>query len=82
MTDQTTKPVQLRTLAVQCHEETVGVLSDLLRRAQAGEIVAVTGVMEFPSGTYTTFGGSTMSRLQTAGALLEAAVIRLGFEAK
>lgn len=49
----------------------------LVDRIKAGEVVSFTVVMEHPSGTYSIAGPSTLSRLQTAGALLEAAVQRL-----
>jgi hypothetical protein len=50
---------------------------DLLARIEAGEVVGLTIIMEHPNGTYTVGGPGTMSRLQTAGALLDAAVKRL-----
>lgn len=50
----------------------------LLARCEAGEVVAVTALEEHPGGTYAVGGSSAMSRLQMAGALLDAAVTRLG----
>lgn len=63
-----------------CNDETVELLRTLLADAQSGDLVALTGVAEYRGGTYAHIGSSTMSRLQTSGALLEAAVKRLGFE--
>lgn len=64
----------------QCGEQTVELLRSLLSQAESGELITLTGVAEYRGGTYGNVGSSTMSRLQTAGALLEAAVKRLGFE--
>lgn len=75
----TAEPRRLHTVRDQCADSAVKVLRDLLARAEAGEVVAVTGVVEYREGGYAQFGSSTMSRLQTAGALLEASVKRLGF---
>lgn len=50
----------------------------LLARCRSGETVGVTAVEEKPGGLYTLHGSKTLSRLQTAGALLDAAVWRLG----
>lgn len=57
-------------------------LLELLAQADRGEVLAVFGVVERPNGCYEDFGSSTMSRLQTAGALLESACLRLGFAQK
>lgn len=50
---------------------------DLLQRCESGEVVAVTTLEETREGTYTVAGSGTFSRLQTAGALLDAAITRL-----
>lgn len=71
------EPVRLHTVRDECRDDAVRTLRDLLERAEAGEIIAVTGVAEIDGGTYRHFGSSTMSRLQTSGALLEAAIERL-----
>lgn len=68
---------ELRTKKVKCTESALAELRALVEQAEAGEIIAVTGVVEFPDGTYRTFGSSTLSRLQSSGALLEAAIMRL-----
>lgn len=52
-------------------------LEALLSEAQGGEIVGLTVVLEYKGGSYCVGGPRVMSRLQTAGALLEAAVKRL-----
>ncbi len=49
----------------------------LTERIEAGEVTAFTVVMEHPDGTYSVGGPATLSRLQTAGALLDAAMRRL-----
>lgn len=58
-------------------QEGIAYLRDLLVRMDAGETVAVTTVEEKPDGTYSIGGTGTLSRLQTAGALLEAAMKRI-----
>lgn len=68
---------RLRTARDECGESAVALLRELLAAAEAGEIITVTGVAEDRSGGYRHFGSSTMSRLQTAGALLEASINRL-----
>lgn len=49
----------------------------MLERIEAGEVIAFTAVLEHPDGTYSVGGPGTMSRLQSAGALLDAAIRRL-----
>lgn len=51
---------------------------ELLARCEAGEVLAMTVIEERPDGTYSVHGSATGDRLRTAGALLEAAVTRLG----
>jgi hypothetical protein len=51
---------------------------ELLARCEAGEVLAVTVLEERPDGTYHVHGSRTPDRLRTAGALLDAAVTRLG----
>lgn len=70
-------PVRLVTARDACTATAVEVLRELLAEAEAGQIIAVTGIRENLDGTYRQFGSSTMSRLQTSGALLEAAITRL-----
>lgn len=71
--------VNLKTIPRQNAEEAAECLRNLAALAEKGEVIAVTGIAENSTGGYFQFGSSTMSRLQTAGALLEAAVKRLGF---
>lgn len=68
---------QLRSVAVECNEDAVQHLKDLLADAEAGEVLTVSGIAELRDGTYRQFGSTTMSRLQTAGCLLELAVRRV-----
>lgn len=56
---------------------TVEYVRDLLVRCESGSVIGITTVEEHPEGTYSLRGASTLSRLQTAGALLDAAVTRL-----
>lgn len=56
-----------------CREEA----QSLLDRIESGNVVAFTVVLEHPDGTYSIGGSGTLSRLQMAGALLDAAVTRL-----
>lgn len=67
----------LLTVVDKNNEETITQLRDALRRAEAGEVIAVSGILELSTGDYMSFGSPTLSRLQTAGALLELAVQRL-----
>lgn len=50
---------------------------ELLARCELGEVIAVTSVEEHPGGTYSLLGSATTSRTQTAGMLLDAALMRL-----
>lgn len=52
-------------------------LDALRKEIESGDVIAITGIAERGDGTYRSFGSSTMSRLQTAGALLECAITRL-----
>lgn len=60
------------------HDGAVAHARELLARCEAGEVVALTVLEERPDGSYHVHGSSTGDRLRTAGALLEAAVTRLG----
>lgn len=51
----------------------------LLARCEAGEVVAVTALEEMPGGHYQVHASESANRLQTAGALLDAAISRLGY---
>ena len=71
---------ELKAAPQLCNKKAIAVLEGLLEEAQAGTLIAVTGIAEFMDGTYRDFGSATMSRLQTAGALLECAIERLKIE--
>ena len=60
-----------------CNEKAIAVLKGLLKGAEEGTLITVTGIAECRDGTYYHFGSATMSRLQTSGALLECAIKRL-----
>lgn len=53
---------------------------ELLARCEAGEVIAVTALEERPGGLYQVHASETTDRLRSAGALLEAAIARLGYE--
>lgn len=71
---------RLHAVPDQCADTAIETLRDLLAQAEAGNVIAITGVVEYRGGSYGHFGSSTMSRLQTSGVLLEAAIKRLGFQ--
>jgi hypothetical protein len=58
-------------------DDVIAYARDLLARCEAGEVIAVTAVEEYPGGTYAVGGSSSNSRTQTAGMLLDAAITRL-----
>lgn len=66
----------LRTVRSTLHEEAAAKLRSLADRADSGEIVGVTVVYELADGCYGISGSRTLSRLQTMGALLDAAIMR------
>lgn len=70
----TTTP--LRTVRSTLHEQAADCLRTMAARADAGEIVAVTIVYEYADGCYGITRSPTLSRLQTMGALLDAAIMR------
>lgn len=72
-----TEPTKLLTSVEKCRGSAIKELREALELAESGEIIACYGVLESRNGTYRHFGSATMSRLQTAGALLECAVQRL-----
>ena len=55
----------------------VAYAESLLKKAQSGEVIAITAVEEYSDGTYTTAGSSCSSRTAIAGMLLDAAITRL-----
>lgn len=60
-----------------CAKDTIILLEGLLEAARKGNIVGLHGIAEQPDKTYFSFTTKTMSRLQVAGSLLEAAINRL-----
>jgi len=50
---------------------------DLARRGRSGEVVGFTGIAQLKGGGYEIVGSTTWSRLESAGALLDAAISRL-----
>lgn len=61
----------------KCAHDAARTLREVLAEVESGDAIAVYGIVESKTGTYHHFGSSTMSRLQTAGALLECAISRL-----
>ena len=69
----------LLTEVERCNGECIAKLEELLERARKGEILSVSGIADC-GGTYFVYSTRSLSRLQMAGALLDAAVSRLGYE--
>lgn len=67
---------ELKTTRSQLPAETATYLREMAEKADRGEILAVTVVYELPDGCYGISGTRTLSRLQTMGALLDAAFMR------
>lgn len=68
----------MKVVALKCRDGgAIQYVQELLRRCEAGEVVAVTAIEECRDGTYRVGGSSVSSRTQTAGMLLDAAVTRL-----
>jgi hypothetical protein len=74
-----TEVAHIQTAKVQCCNEAIEELRGLLAMAEAGEIVAVSGVVDLANGKYQYFGSTTQDRRKTAGGLLDAAMQRLGY---
>ena len=68
----------LLTPVERCNQEVIAKLEDLLARARTGEIISIAGIADC-GGTYFVYETRTLSRLEMAGALLDAAVNRLGY---
>jgi len=67
---------------ISVNQHAVELARDILRDAEAGEIVSFTIIAEYKGGEYRTAGSTVKSRLQMAGALFEAAIDRLGYVSK
>jgi hypothetical protein len=63
-------------------QSAVNLAREILRDAEAGEIVSFTIIAEYKGGRYRTVGTTSKSRLEMAGALFEAAMDRLGYVSK
>ena len=61
----------------KCAADALRVLREVQTDIENGDAIAVYGIVETKDGRYRQFGSASMSRLQTAGALLECAVERL-----
>lgn len=61
----------------KCRQDAIEAIAEVRKELDSGEAISVYGIVENKDGTYRHFGSSTMSRLQTAGALLECAIARL-----
>ena len=61
-------------------QSVVARLREILAQAELGEIVGFAGITELRGGTYKLERSATLSRLQMAGALLDAAVAGLQAE--
>lgn len=72
-----TAPLQVVPLPSKQRESALSEAEALLEGVQEGRIVGFTAVLEHPDGTYSVGGPATLSRLQSAGALLDAAITRL-----
>lgn len=71
-----TEPKRLKTVRTKLPVETAAFLREIADRAERGEVIAATAVVEFNDGTYRIESTGTLSRLQLIGALFEAAVSR------
>lgn len=72
------KVTQLKTVQKSRDEETVLQLTDILRRAEAGEIHAFTGIFFTEGDSYESIGSPSVSRLRVVGGLMQLIVDRLG----
>ncbi len=66
----------LKTATSTLPAETAEFLRELTARADAGEVISVTVVAELNDGCYEINRSRSLSRLQTIGALFDAAVSR------
>ncbi len=60
--------------------ESAEILRDMATQAEKGDVISVTVLYERPDGTIGNCQSGTRSRMRMAGALLDAAVRRLGYE--
>lgn len=71
---------KVRALTPTTQASAIAYARELLARCEAGEVVSVTALEEMPGGLYQVHASETTDRLRSAGALLEAAIARLGYE--
>lgn len=64
-------------LPKKINTDALELVKSIIPRIESGEIVGVTFAIEESGGSYTTMGSTSMSRLQTAGLLLDLAMMRL-----
>ena len=67
----------IREMPKKINQDAINELEDVLAGIRRGEITGVTITCENSDNTYTTRGSCTLSRLQSAGVLLEMAIGRL-----
>jgi len=80
MTPSPVADIKLRLAPAVRRDEVIKKLEWLLQLAKDGKLESVAGIYEYVGCEgYSTFGTSSESRLKTAGALLDAAVSRLGY---
>lgn len=72
----------MKVVEIKRNKSTIEKAHKLLADCESGEVVAFTVIAEHKDGKYATDGTSVTSRLQMSGALLEAALVRLGVETK
>lgn len=65
--------------ATRCNAEVISKLEWLLERARSGEITGIHGIADC-GPEYFTYSTAGLSNLQAAGALLDAAISRLGYK--
>lgn len=69
--------MELSVITPRISKSAVEYAKGLLERCESGEVIAVTAIEEMPVG-YTCIVGSTIpNKFETAGMLLEAAMVRL-----
>jgi hypothetical protein len=72
------EPIQLAA-SRGASSESADILRTMAGQAERGEIISVTVMYERPDGSVGNWQSATNSRLRMAGALLDAAVRRLGY---
>jgi hypothetical protein len=65
------QPVVLTTAKSKLPQKTIDFLKNLLARAEAGEIIGVTAILDRSDGYYSIEWSATLSRLQRIGGVFE-----------